>query len=379
VSVAHPAAGTVAPGFEGVREAFERNLAERGDGGCAFAAVVDGRPVVDLWGGIADERDGAPWTEATAAVVFSGSKGIVAALALVLCARGVLDLDARVETLWPDFAAGGKASITVAQLLSHAAGLPAVEQPLERADLGDPQRIAALLAAQRPMVQVGVPCYHAVTFGWLAGELIRRADGRSVGRLLAAELAGPHGLELTFGTAARRPDAAPIAHLRPSPDFQLSAFRAADPDPRLRLVYANPPHSIDAWNDPDLLAIEVPAVNAVVTARSMAAMYGLLVARRHPLVDAGTLGRGMSKASAGDDPLSGRPLRFGPTGFELAGTPSELGPAPDAFGHTGSGGSSHGAWPTLVTGFSYVTADLRPEAADGRAGELLNALHEAVA
>ena len=87
----------------------------------------------------------------------------------------------------------------------------------------------------------------------------------------------------------------------------------------------------------------------------------------------------MSEASAGDDPLSGRPLRFGPTGFELAGTPSELGPAPDAFGHTGSGGSSHGAWPALATGFSYVTADLRPEADDGRAGALLHALHEAVA
>jgi hypothetical protein len=209
--------------------------------------------------------------------------------------------------------------------------------------------------------------------------VVRRLDGRSIGRLLAEELAGRWQLDLAIGVGPGHPLTARRAMLRPDPGYRLSAYLDGEPDPRLALVYGNPPLSIADWNDPALLEIEVPAVNAVATARSLAGMYGLLVTEDDPLVSPDSLRLAGSEASAGVDPLSGRPLRFGPTGYELSGTPSELGPPPDAVGHTGTGGTSHGAWPSLRTGFSYVTADLRPENADGRAGALLAALHEAVA
>ena len=370
--------GTVAPGFEPVRKAFASNLGDRGDGGCALAAVRDGRTVVDLWGGSADGA-GRDWEADTAAVVFSGSKGVVATLLLVLVDRGLLDPRARVGEVWPEFATAGKEEVTLAMLFAHAGGVPGVAEPLTVDDLADPPRIARAVAAQAPLVDPGTPSYHAITYGWLAAEVVRRLDGRSVGRLLADELAEPLGLDLAIGVGPDHPLASRRATLRLAPDYRLSAYLDDDPDPRLALVYGNPPLQIASWNDPPLLAIEAPAVNAVATARALAGLYGQLVARDDPLVSPGSLRLAGSEASAGDDPLSGRPLRFGPTGYELAGTPSELGPPADALGHTGTGGTSHGAWPSLRTGFSYVTADLRPENADGRAGALLAALHEAVA
>jgi CubicO group peptidase (beta-lactamase class C family) len=370
--------GTVAAGFEAVREAFATNLGDRGDGGCALAAVRDGRTVVDLWGGSADGA-GRDWEAGTAAVVFSGSKGVVATLLLVLVDRGRLDPRARVAEVWPEFATAGKEEVTLGMLFAHAGGVPGVAEPLTVDDLADPSRIAWALAAQAPLVDPGTPSYHAITYGWLAAEVVRRLDGRSVGRLLADELAGPLGLDLAIGVGPDHPLASRRATLRPAPEYRLSAYLDDDPDPRLALVYGNPPLQIASWNDPPLVAIEAPAVNAVATARALAGLYGRLVAPDDPLVSPGSLRLAGSEASAGDDPLSGRPLRFGPTGYELAGTPSELGPPADALGHTGTGGTSHGAWPSLRTGFSYVTADLRPENADGRAGAMLAALHEAVA
>ncbi|HEX5260794.1 MAG TPA: serine hydrolase domain-containing protein [Gaiellales bacterium] len=370
--------GTVAAGFEAVREAFAANLGVRGDGGCALAAVRDGRTVVDLWGGSADGA-GRDWEAGTAAVVFSGSKGVVATLLLMLVDRGLLDPQARVGEVWPEFATAGKEEVTLGMLFAHAGGVPGVAEPLTVDDLADPPRIARALAAQAPLVDPGTPSYHAITYGWLAAEVVRRLDGRSTGRLLADELAEPLGLDLAIGVGPDHPLASRRATLRPAPDYRLSAYLDDDPDPRLALVYGNPPLQIASWNDPPLVAIEAPAVNAVATARALAGLYGRLVARDDPLVSPGSLRLAGSEASAGDDPLSGRRLRFGPTGYELAGTPSELGPPTDALGHTGTGGTSHGAWPSLRTGFSYVTADLRPENADGRAGALLAALHEAVA
>ena len=370
--------GTVAPGFEPVRRAFEANLRDRGDGGCALAAVRDGRTVVDLWGGSADGA-GRDWEAGTAAVVFSGSKGVVATLLLMLVDRGLLDPQARVAEVWPEFATAGKEEVTLGMLFAHAGGVPGVAEPLTVDDLADAPRIARALAAQAPLVDPGTPSYHAITYGWLAAEVVRRLDGRSVGRLLADELAEPLGLDLAIGVGPDHPLASRRATLRPAPEYRLSVYLDDDPDPRLALVYGNPPLQIASWSDPPLVAIEAPAVNAVATARALAGMYGRLVAPDDPLVSPWSLRLAGSEASAGDDPLSGRPLRFGPTGYELAGTPSELGPPADALGHTGTGGTSHGAWPSLRTGFSYVTADLRPENADGRAGALLAALHEAVA
>jgi CubicO group peptidase (beta-lactamase class C family) len=360
------AGGTTAPGYEAVRDAFLRAA----DGSaCAFAAVVAGEPVVDLW-------TGAGWGADTATVLYSGTKGVVATALLTLVQRGELDLDAPVAALWPEFGAAGKAATTTGALLAHAAGLPAVERPLRREDLGDPRLLAAALAAQAPMLPAGALSYHAVTWGWLAGELVLRATGATVGTVVRERLAGPLGLDLRIGVPAGDPLRGRMLRPHPAAGYRLTAFMADAPDPRLELVYGNPRIPIDSWCDPDLCSIEAPAVNGVATARAMALLYGRLVCGA--VVPAETLTRGLEPARSGADPLTGRPLRYGPTGYELFGTPSELGPEPDAFGHTGAGGGSHGAWPALRTGFSFLPGDLRSADADRRAAGVLAALHAAV-
>ena len=226
---------------------------------------------------------------------------------------------------------------------------------------------------------MGTASYHALTYGWLCDALVRRVDGRSVGTFIADEIAGPLGLDLSIGTPPARAERA--AQLRRAPNFAFSAFLGdGPPDPRLRFVYANPPLSLDG-QDPALLAVEVPGANCVATARAMAQMYGCLAAGGKigdvRLLDPDTIEFGHRQLSAGEDPLSGRMLRFG-VGFEIAPNPSALGPPPDAFGHTGAGGSSHGAWPSLRTGFSLIVSEMRPEDDDGRARRVLDALHVAV-
>ena len=360
------AGGSVAPGFEAVRAAF---LQAAGAAPCAFAAVVDGALVADLWAG-------AGWEAATTTVLYSGTKGVAATALLTLVERGELDLDAPVCRLWPEFAASGKSALTVTDVLAHAAGLPAVEPPLRREDLGEQAQLAAALAAQAPMLPAGAVAYHAVTWGWLAAELVLRATGRTLGAIVRERLADPLGLELGIGLRPGDPAARSLLRTRPAAGYRLSAFMADAPDPRLTLVYANPPLAIDSWCDADLLAIEAPAVNGVATARAMALLYGRIAGGG--VLAPETVRRGREVARAGPDALTGRPLRYGPTGYELHGTPSELGPAADAFGHTGAGGGSHGAWPALRTGFSFLTADLRSQDADRRAASVLAALHAAV-
>jgi CubicO group peptidase (beta-lactamase class C family) len=372
------ARGEVAPGFENVRGAFERTLGGDAPGG-AFAAVVDGRMVVDLWGGVADAETGRPWEEDTCAVLFSGTKGLVATCLLHLADRGRLSLDDPVSRYWPEFAAAGKSGVTVAQLAAHTAGLPALEGPLTRDDLHEPARLAARLAAQRPLWTDGTPSYHAFTHGWLCGEIVRRVDGRTVGRYLAEEIAAPLGIALTIGLAADDPRGPRLARLRRRPGYRLSAFQSGEPDPRLASVYPLERLGGDVWNDRQVLAAEMPAAGGVGTASAMARLYGSLVSADRPLVHPASLAAATSVEAAGDDPLTGRLLRFGPTGFELAGTPSQLGPAPDAFGHTGAGGSSHGGWPGSRTGFSFLSAELWTESEDRRARTVLEELHRAVA
>ena len=370
-------AGQVAPGFEAVAATFAEVVPDDGPG-AAFAATVDGRSVVDLWGGTRDD-DGARWQDDTVCVLFSGTKGVVATAMLVLVERGALALEQPVAELWPEFAAAGKEAVTVGDVLGHAAGLPGIAAPLTPEDGLDGPRAFPLLAAQAPLTPIGQATYHARTYGLLCDALARRADGRSIARVVADELAAPLGLDLWIGV----PDAVlpRVAWLRRAEDFDLAAYLASDPDPRLELVYHNPPLFGMDWNAPEVLQAEIAAANGVATARSVARLYGCLACGGSVdgvrLLRPETIVAGRRERSAGDDPLSGRPLRFA-AGYELWGTPSELGPADDAFGHTGSGGSSHGAWPGLRTGFSFVMRELRPETADDRARRLLGALHAAV-
>jgi CubicO group peptidase (beta-lactamase class C family) len=366
-------AGSIAPGYEQVRAVFSEVVESQAAGtGAALAAVVDGHLVVDLWGGAANPA-GMPWQEDTTCVLFSGTKGVIATALLTLVDQGRLRLTDRVADHWPEFAAAGKIDITVAQLGAHAAGLPYIDQPLDGSDLTDPVRLADLLAAQPPVLAVGQPCYHAITYGWLCDGLIRHASGRSAAELVREALTEPLGLDIRIGLNGDLAAAGRLARLHRAPGYQVSALAVGNPDPRLHQVY----YPSILSGDDSWLEAPLPAANGIATARAVATLYGAVVSGT--VVGMHTLADATETASQGDDPLTGRPLRFGPTGYELAGTPSQLGPPGDAFGHTGAGGSSHGGWPQLRTGFSFVTSELRREDLDHRSQRLLSSLHTVVA
>jgi CubicO group peptidase (beta-lactamase class C family) len=363
---ASEAQGRVADGYEPVAEVFAETLAEDAGGGAAFAAVVDGQSVVDLWGGVADDETGAPWGENTMQLVFSGTKGFVAACLLVLLERGALDLDSPVSRYWPEFHDG----VLVRHVVSHTAGLPGVRRPLEPEDLLDGDRMARLVAEEEPFWEPGSRvAYHALTFGWLCGELVRRVDGRSIGRFFAEEVATPLGLELWIGLP---PELEPrVARLQRSDDYGIT-FLGDEPDPLLEALYG-PLLGSFPWNDAAFHQAEIPAANAIGSARSIARLYGSLP----HLVGEETMLVGRTELSRGLCAVTQRPYAFG-VGFELQTELGTFGPPRNAFGHTGSGGSRHGAWPTERVGFSYSMSMLRPEAGDTRATRLLAALYEAV-
>ena len=194
--------GEVEPGFEPVREAFGRNFSERDELGAACCAYVDGRKVVDLWGGVADRESQAPWQKDTLVLVFSTTKGMSALAVALAHSRGLIDYDERVATYWPEFARNGKGNVTVRQLLDHQAGLCAVDEPLGPELLADPGRLAEILAAQRPAWEPGTrQGYHYLTLGLYENELLRRVDprGRSLGQFLSEEILAPLGEEFYIG------------------------------------------------------------------------------------------------------------------------------------------------------------------------------------
>jgi CubicO group peptidase (beta-lactamase class C family) len=192
--------GAVAEGFEPVREAFVRNFEALGDRGAAVAVYRDGHKVVDLWGGTKDVDGTEPWQPGTAQIVRSATKGVAAAVLLLLRQRGELDLDAPVGEYWPEFKAAGKERTRVWQVLAHRAGVPVLDRPLTPAEAADPDLGAAAVAAQPPVWEPGTDHgYHAQTYSWLTGELVRRVTGRTVGEWIAKEIAGPVGADLWLG------------------------------------------------------------------------------------------------------------------------------------------------------------------------------------
>src|SRR2546421_234561 len=196
-------AGTCDPRFTSVRDAFDRNFNERGELGAALTVHVDGRVVADLWGGWADQGAGRPWHPDTLVNAFSVGKGLIATCAARLAGQGRLDLDTTVAAYWPEFAAGGKDQITLRQLLSHQAGLPAVRRPLPPGAMLDWTAMAAALAPQEPWWEPGSGHgYHVNTFGFLVGEVIRRVTGATAGEYLRTEVAGPLGADVHIGLPA---------------------------------------------------------------------------------------------------------------------------------------------------------------------------------
>ncbi|MBU3065276.1 beta-lactamase family protein [Nocardia sp. NEAU-G5] len=380
--------GTVAPGFEPVREAFERNFAEHGDVGAAVAIYRDGRPVVDLWGGLADPATDRPWERDTAALVYSATKGVLAAAAHLLVERGQLDLDAPVARYWPEFAAADKGEIPVRWLLSHRAGLPALDRavPLAAALSWDP--MVEALAAQRPQWTPGTAHgYHGRTFGWLVGEVVRRITGLTPGRFVAQEIAGPLGIDFFIGLPES--ERARVARLVFAPRPELGSVAIEDIPEAFRGIFAamqDPDHLINrAFQvtdpaDPDfdsyeVQAAEFPSSNGIGTARGLARLYAALIGEVDGvrLLSPATLADAVREQAEGIDRVMMMPDRYAsgymlPTaGLEFAG--------PDSFGHPGRGGSLALADPSRGLAFAYVTNYIIEGAEDLRAAGLVAALN----
>jgi CubicO group peptidase (beta-lactamase class C family) len=374
--------GFVAPGFEGVTEEFARNLEHRNELGAAFAAVVDGVPVVDLWGGLSDPHRIVPWRRDTLVCIFSGTKGLVATCLLILLERGKLELDAPVCRYWPEFAAAGKEGIRVRHVVSHQAGLPGLAVPVTADDAADHVRMAALLADQAPVHEPGSRLwYHAMTFGWLCGELVRRVDGRTLGGFFREEVAARLGLDAWIGLPEEYESR--VAVLVPAAEFgeRRSALPDAEDNDIASSIWMNPPRfSADPLpaNTPLWHRAEIPASNALATARAVALLYGCLAnggtVDGIQLLQPHSIERGTTLLSRGVDPYLEEEFAFG-VGFQLQTPAGRFGPVDDAFGHPGVGGSVHGAWPATRTGFSYVTNAPHASAGhDPRADALLTAL-----
>jgi CubicO group peptidase (beta-lactamase class C family) len=357
-----------------VAEEFTRNFTVRGDLGASFAVVRDGEPLVDLWGGIADRASARPWSADTLQILFSGTKGLVATCLLLLMERGQLALESPVARYWPEFAAAGKSGVLVRDLVSHSAGLPGLDVPVTWQEATDARRMAALLARQpRSTDPRATRTYHAVTFGWLCGELVRRVDGRGIGQFFAEEIARPLDLELWIGLPAECEPRVSAVELAPAWTSVADERLALDP---LRRAVANPsryqPESFP-WNEREWHAAEVPSSNGIGTARSVARFYASL----GQVLSPATVRLGTTVLSRRHDPLLERLTSFG-VGFQLQTDALALGPVPDAFGHGGAGGSVHGRWPRQRIGFSYAMNLLRDDPGDMRAAALLTALYNCV-
>ncbi|MET8749402.1 serine hydrolase domain-containing protein [Streptomyces sp. NPDC004667] len=385
--------GEVAPGFEPVREAFEANFNRHGDIGAAVCVYQHGRPVVDLWGGVADPKTGRPWARDTLQLVYSATKGATATAAHMLAERGMLDLDAPVARYWPEFAANGKADIPVRWLLSHQAGLVALDHPLPLAEALSWEPMVAALAAQRPQWTPGTAHgYHGRTWGWLVGEVIRRAAGRSTGRFFAEEIARPLGLDFFIGLPeGERDRVSRMAYRPPAVDLtavpaesvpedlreQVAAWR--DPNSLSNRAFAvTNPAAID-FDSPQVQAAELPSSNGIGTARALARMYAALIGEVDGvrLLAPETLASATKEQAGGKDQVMLIPSRFG-TGYMLP-TEGNAMTGPQAFGHTGRGGSLAFADPKHGIAFGYVMNHIVSGSDDVRAATLAEAVRKAVA
>ncbi|MEU0662022.1 serine hydrolase domain-containing protein [Streptomyces lavendulocolor] len=380
--------GTVQPGFEPVRDAFLRNFQRRGERGAAVAVYRDGRKVVDLWAGTRDVDGAAPWAVDTAQVVRSATKGVAAAVPLLLHQRGQLDLDAPVGTYWPEFKAAGKERALVRHLLSHQAGVPALDRPLTPAGAADLAAAADAVASQAPAWEPGTEHgYHPHTYGFLLGALVQRVTGRTLGRWVAEEIARPLGLDLWIGLpedeAHRVGRIGPVAEPVDGGALKLRPKRSvadayADPGSLTRRAFGAVDPAPDE-NDPAYRAAELPASAGISTARALARFYAATLGPvdGHRLFAPATLAMARTEEAAGPDRVLVVSTRFG-LGYMLHGPACPL-LSPGSFGHPGRGGSLGFADPESGIALGYVTNGMRKGVtADPRAQDLVRAVKAAI-
>ena len=363
--------GFAAPGFEPVREAFAANF-ERDEAyrevGASLAAYRHGECVVDLWGGHADRAGTKEWRRDTLVNLWSTTKAVAAMCVALLVERGILDYGQRVAAIWPEFAAAGKQDVTLAQLLSHQAGLPGFAAPTSIEDLYDQDLCAARLAAQAPLWEPGTANgYHAVTYGVLVAEIVRRADGRPVGRFLAEELAGLLEADFHIGLpAALEDDAAETI-----PPDRPADLGAIEMNQAMMLALASPAMDAARANDRAWRAAEMPALNGHGSAQGIARLYAGLIGGE--LISKAVLDSMTAVAADRPDLVIGINPKWGMGIAHNAG--GMFGPEPDAFGHSGWGGSFGCAHRPSGIAIGYALNHMGPElVGDPRATGLCSAI-----
>jgi CubicO group peptidase (beta-lactamase class C family) len=373
--------GSCDPAFMAVREVFDASLAAGDDLGAAVSVYLDGRCVVDLWGGVADKRSGRPWARDTACVTFSATKAVTTTAALLLGEREKVSIAAPVTDWWPEFGAHGKEATTGEHLLTHRAGLPAGDRPLSPDAAANAAALAEQHAGQTPDWTPGTAHgYHALTFGWLVGELVRRHAGQSVGEYVRAEFAPdlwigvrPDMLDGLARITAGRPARADDLPALPELVVQLVAAYG-DPESGVLRSTANPAAS---FNNPRLLTGGWPAAGLVATARAFAEFYSRLVAGQ--ILRPDTIRDAVRERVRGPDRTLITESAFG-LGYMLPSANLYLPQAAraGAFGHPGASGSLGLGDLECGLAFAYVPNLTRPALGDRRAYRLVEAVYAAL-
>jgi CubicO group peptidase (beta-lactamase class C family) len=373
--------GWTAPGLESVHEAFAANFAREGDYrelGAALCVYRDGACVIDLWGGFADAARTRPWTADTLINVWSTTKLAAAVTVAKLVDQGGVSYEQPVADVWPQFAAAGKAHIAIAEVMSHQAGLPGWAEPTTLDDLYDQERVAARLARQAPVFEPGTAnSYHAVTYGVLAAEIVRRACGRTLGQVFREEIAGP--LNADFHIGLPEAEQGRVAELM-APRSPVDMANLDLPAPA-KMALANPAQDPTRPNDPRFRAAELPALNGQASARGVARLAAVLAGGGRldgvRILSAGTV-EAMSVVAADRTDLM---LGFNPqwgmgVAHNLIGV---YGSNPKTIGHSGWGGSFGCADPDGRIAIGYVVNQMGSElVGDPRGKGLADAVYAAL-
>ncbi len=331
--------GKLSPGYEPIGKVFEANFTERGDLGASFCLVRDGEVVVDLWAGHKDEAKTQPWEEDTIVNVYSSTKTMTALSALLLADRGELDFEAPVARYWPEFAAGGKEGVTVGMLMSHTAGLSGLDEPTVPEDLYDWEKITSLLAAQTPWWEPGTASgYHAITQGYLTGEVVRRITGQTLGTFFRKEIAEPLGADFHIGLPEEHEPR--VGFL--VPPKEQPADQEFPPDSIPARTFANPFAPAEYSRTREWRAAEIPAAGGTGNARSIARAQAVLACGgeafgKRLLSEAGAR-RALEEQIDGVDLVFGIPIRHG-LGYGLGNESMPL-PSPNMCFWGGWGGST---------------------------------------
>lgn len=371
-----PIAGKCDVRFGAVREAFAGNFAGRGEVGAGVCVMVDGRAVVDLVGGWADEAGERPWRPDTLVDFYSVGKPIVALSALQLVDAGLIGLDDPIVTVWPEFGAGGKDAATLRQALCHRAGVPAIREPLTNRDLWDWERMTGALGATAAWWEPGTRhAYHTNTYGHLIGEVVRRVGGESCGTRLRS-MAGPLDADLWFGVPrAGQHRCAEVIWAGTGSPGPLDFGSLSGDELMTMLGYFNPSgySSMGVVNTAAWRSAEVPSTNGHGTAAGIARLYAALLEPGR-LVSAGLLAEATSPQSEGFCPVLGEEVTFG-LGFKPTAPRRPFGPNPGSFGHFGTGGAVGFADPDAGIAFGYVMNHVIPRWQSSRNRALIDALY----